>query len=77
MAEEIKVETTPQVPDYILRAEEAAKRLTEENKRNEELVVRMERLKGMELLGGKSEAGKKEVKAEETAKDYANRMLGR
>lgn len=61
--EEPKEDT--EVLDKIDQANAAAKRLEDANNRKEELLIREEKLKANEILGGKSEVTKKKSKDDE------------
>jgi|TARA_B100000959_G_scaffold183854_1_gene192157 vacuolar-type H+-ATPase subunit H len=62
-------------PSLISQAEEAAAKLKEQNDRQEELLNRQEELMSKQALGGQSEAGKIIAPQEETAQDYAKKVM--
>ena len=62
-------------PSLISQAEEAAAKLKEQNDRQEELLNRQEELMSKQALGGSSEAGKIITPQEETAQDYAKKVM--
>jgi len=62
-------------PSLIERAEQANKKMTELLERQQEQINKLERLRADELLRGKSEAGSNVEKKEETAAEYATRIL--
>tara|TARA_Y100000310_G_scaffold340842_1_gene437994 strand:+ start:737 stop:994 length:258 start_codon:yes stop_codon:yes gene_type:complete len=70
--EEVKEEKSPSL---ISQAEEAAAKLKEQNDRQEELLNRQEELMSKQALGGQSEAGKIITPQEETAQDYAKKVM--
>lgn len=72
MAEE---EPTPQPDDMVSKAEAAARRLEEANKKQEELLAKNEALMTRSILGGRSEVTKQEPKKEITAAEYAQAAL--
>ena len=62
-------------PSLISQAEEAAAKLKEQNDRQEELLNRQEELMSKQALGGQSEAGKIIAPQEETAEEYAKKVM--
>ena len=62
-------------PSLISQAEEAAAKLKEQNDRQEQLLNRQEELMSKQALGGSSEAGKIITPQEETAQDYAKKVM--
>lgn len=75
--EEQTKEVTEDVPanTMIDDANLAAKRLEDANKVKADLLAREERLMAERKLGGNTEAGETVDKKEETAKEYAARIL--
>lgn len=68
----------PQTTSIIDSANKAAERLAAENKKFEDNIARLERLRAFEKLGGKSMAGNKQEKsAEDLAQEEAERALKR
>jgi len=59
--------------EMIDRANAAAQRLEEANKKQEELIKRQEALQVRQLLGGKAEAGTPQK--EETPEEYTKRVM--
>ena len=57
-------------------AKEISKKLEQQLKKQEELVMKQEKLAVDRELGGRSEAGEKREIKEETAKEYADRIMG-
>ena len=57
------------------QAQESINQLRAENDRKEKLLEREERLRGAEMLGGKSAAGMKQEKVEETDREYAEKVM--
>lgn len=68
--EEVKVE-----PDKITRAEEAVKKMEEAEKRLDEKISKLQELEVNRLLGGTAGGRVEPVVKEETAKDYAERVM--
>lgn len=69
--QEIKEEGT----DPIAKAEAAAQRLQDANKKYEELLNREADLQARRILGGKSDLEAKPEAKKETAKEYAARVM--
>lgn len=66
----------PQSSTLIENATSAAERLEEANQKQEELLNRQEELMARQQLGGKADAGQEAEKPkEETAEDYAKRVM--
>lgn len=84
MSEEQKTQQTsnnfddgnkPEADSLVERANSAAERLEAATKKNEELLKKMEAIETRRVLSGKTEAGITEIKKEETAAEYAARIL--
>lgn len=79
MAEEIKEalpSPTLESLTMIEKADAAAKRMEEANKKTEELLVRQEAIAARMMLSGRADAGMVVQKKEETAQEYAKRVSG-
>ncbi len=74
--EEPKPEPEPEEDSGML---EKARKIVEEmkaaNEERKKLLEREEKLRAMELLAGKSEAGKEEKKEEISPKDYVKKVM--
>jgi len=74
MPEEIKQEEEPSLID---RAEAASKDIKSMLEENKQVLAKMEKIRAEELLKGKAAAGAvTEPPKEESAADYARRILG-
>ena len=58
------------------RADEIAERQKRENDRREAILEREEALAARKAVGGELEAGQEPVKKEETAEEYAEKVMG-
>jgi len=62
--------------DVIKRADAAAERLEQANKKQEELLQRQEALHAKQILSGRADAGQARTKpVEETPEEYADKIL--
>lgn len=62
--------------DLVTRAIEARKGLEEQNKRMEENIARLEKIKSEEILGGQTEAGHKEEEPKDlTPSEYVKKVM--
>ena len=61
-------------PDVVKQANAAAERLEKANEERARLLGREENIMARQALGGKSEAGQKVEKKEETPKEYNDRI---
>jgi len=76
MTEEIKQEQeTADTKKILDRSQEVINQLKIENDRREDILRKEEILKNMQILGGNSGAPATIEKKEETAKEYADRIM--
>lgn len=69
------VEEGGQAPSLLQKSIAVAERLEAANKKQEELLLRQERIMAENLLGGTVNAGQKPVKKELSDKEYAEKVL--
>lgn len=74
MTDEIKQETAD-TKNLLDKSQEVINQLKAENDRREEILRKEEVLKNMQILGGTSGAPATIEKKEETAKEYADRIM--
>ena len=72
---EQKANKEPETTPLIEAAKAQADRLEAANKKQEELLQKQEELMSRQTLGGSSNAGEIEVRKEESAKEYKDRIL--
>ena len=76
--EEEKKEEEPEEekkPSMIDEAKTAADRLKAENDRMDANIEKIEKLKAVDMLGGKTDAGVQPEKPEETPAEYAEKVM--
>ena len=72
---EMLITPAESVESILERSKAQARELRELNEANTKLLEKMERFRAEEILRGKSEAGIIIAKAEETAAEYATRIM--
>lgn len=65
----------PEATSIVERADSIAKRLEDSEKRIDEKLKQLQDLEARRVLGGRAEAGQAPIVKEETAKEYANRIM--
>jgi len=73
--EDSNVGSEPQATGLIDGANAAAERLEKANQKQEELITRQEELTAKQMLAGTADAGKEPEVKEETAAEYAKRVM--